>query len=47
MENTVSIVNDVTALHITVRYAEMCLPSRYLETDYITTLFYYRLAQTT
>jgi hypothetical protein len=28
-----SIVDDVTALHSTVRYAEMCLPRRCLETD--------------
>jgi hypothetical protein len=40
MENTVCIVDDVTALHSTVRYAEVCLQSRYLETDSITPLYY-------
>jgi hypothetical protein len=34
MENTVSIVVNVTA------YAEVCLPSRYLETECIAPLFY-------
>jgi hypothetical protein len=45
MENTVSIVDDVAAVHSIVRYAEMCLPS--LETDCITPLIYCCLAQTT
>jgi hypothetical protein len=44
MENTVSIVDDVTAF--IARYEEMCLPSRCLETDYITPLIYCCLAQT-
>jgi hypothetical protein len=37
---TVCIVDDVTALHSTVRYEEMLLSSRCLETDCITPLFY-------
>jgi hypothetical protein len=41
MENTVSIIADVTA------YAEMCLPSRFLETGCIIPLFHLCLAQTT
>jgi hypothetical protein len=40
-----SIVDDVTALHRTVRYAEMCLPRRCLETDCINPLFYFYLSQ--
>jgi hypothetical protein len=39
-ENTVCIVDDVTALHSTARHAEMCLSSRCLETDCITWLLY-------
>jgi hypothetical protein len=46
MENTIYIVDDVTVLHSTVRYAEMCLPSCCLETDCITPLFYCCLAKT-
>jgi hypothetical protein len=37
---TVHIVDEVTALHSTVRYAEIYLPSRCLETDSITPLLY-------
>jgi hypothetical protein len=36
----VCIFDDVTALHSIVRYAEMCLPSRCLETDCITPFYY-------
>jgi hypothetical protein len=40
MEGRVCIIDDVTALHRTVRYAEMCLLSHCVETNCITPLFY-------
>jgi hypothetical protein len=37
---TFCIVDHVTALYSTARYAEMCLQSRCLETDYITPFYF-------